>query len=89
MTIQQKLAIDKMRDNGQSMQVISEELHISLGTIKSYLSRKNSAHCENCKLTIHQINSGKKKRFCSDRCRISWWRSHCESSGKAIEKICP
>ncbi len=90
MTINQKLKIDQMRENGQSLQTISEELNLSLGTIKSYLSRKSSAvRCEYCRQTIHQTNHGKKKRFCSDRCRINWWREHCESSNKAIEKICP
>lgn len=90
MTINQKLKIDQMRENGQSLQAISEELSISLGTIKSYLSRKSSVlHCSYCRQTIHQQNHRKKKRFCSDRCRMSWWREHCESSDKTIEKICP
>lgn len=88
MTIKQKHEIEKMRADGCSLKTISENLSISLGTIKSYLSRKDAIqHCEQCGKIIQQKN--KKKRFCSDRCRMVWWREHREESAKTASQVCP
>ena len=36
-----------MKNDGYSLKAISEELNISLGTVKSYLARKDAIHhCE-------------------------------------------
>ena len=88
MTIKQKHEIEKMRADGCSLKTISENLSISLGTIKSYLSRKDATqHCEQCGKIIQEKN--KKKRFCSDRCRMIWWREHREESAKTTSQVCP
>ncbi len=88
MTIKQKLQIEKMRKDGCSLKEISTELSVSLGTIKSYFSRKdNTVKCEYCDTTLQQQK--KRKRFCSDRCRMNWWREHREESHKTGFQLCP
>ena len=88
MTIRQKHEIEKMRADGFSPKEISLKTGISVGAIKSYFHRKNSKHyCEQCGKIIEIKN--KKKRFCSDICRMNWWRSHREESEKASSQVCP
>ena len=90
MTTEQKLEIDKMRKVGYSMQTISDELQIPVGTIKSYLSRRNPApRCAYCNQVIPREMHRKNKRFCSDRCRNAWWRNNCNASKTAVKVVCP
>lgn len=90
MTINQKLQIEQMREKGCSIPAISNELGIPAGTIKSYLSRRDSGNrCEQCGTPLQQPKKRKKKRFCSSGCRMKWWREHREISGKTVSQICP
>ena len=52
--------------NGQTATVLS-----SAAVFSDEVSR-----CENCGREIRQIAKHKKKRFCCDKCRNSWWNSH-------------
>ena len=88
MTIKQKHEVEKMRADGCTFNEISMETGVSIGAIKSYFHRKNNKHqCEHCGKILQQ--SGRKKRFCSDHCRMSWWRSHREVSNKTSSQNCP
>jgi hypothetical protein len=65
---------------------------ISLNTVKSFcrgndinenIEDKSSAVltgettvCENCEWENHQIAKQKRKRFCCDKCRNTWWNSY-------------
>ncbi len=40
--------------------------------------RKKKNVCENCGAEIIQSAKGKKKRFCSDKCRLKWWSKNYE-----------
>lgn len=35
--------------------------------------------CFNCEKKIHQPTTGRPKKFCSDKCRREWWKSHKEA----------
>jgi endogenous inhibitor of DNA gyrase (YacG/DUF329 family) len=42
--------------------------------------------CEFCGQSVRQSEHRKRKRFCSDKCRMSWWNrryaaQHCERRG--------
>jgi IS30 family transposase len=88
MTIKQKYQIEKMKNDGYSLKAISEELNVSLGTVKSYLARKDAIHhCEQCGKVIQP--KSRKNRFCSDRCRMNWWREHRDESEKTNSQVCP
>ena len=41
--------------------------------------------CKNCGMSIEQQPGRKPRKFCSDECRITWWKSHLDQvSQKAI-----
>jgi len=105
MDSKQKQRIEYLRTQGESYAFIAKELGISVNTIKSYcrrnnlgaaikkeqlLSNQNNA-CDNCGKPLVHTSGAKKKRFCSDKCRMAWWANHPEAvNRKAIYHfICP
>ena len=92
MTDNQKAQIIKLRVAGNGYGKIAKMLGISLNTVKSFCRRNDingntvtepsailtgeTTFCENCGRTIQQIAKQKKKRFCCDKCRNTWWNSH-------------
>jgi endogenous inhibitor of DNA gyrase (YacG/DUF329 family) len=47
--------------------------------------------CRNCGIPVEQNSGRKEKKFCSDRCRMSWWNSHAEQVNRKAnyEIVCP
>ena len=85
MTEQQKSNIIKLRNQGKSFSSISEELCLSVNTVKSFYRRKNKKEndgirlfCKECGNPITQPFGTREKKFCSDKCRTFWWNSHRE-----------
>lgn len=89
MTTAQKQRIEILRGNGESYSAIATELSIPENTIKSYCRRNNigiksialktapdEGICGNCGQAIIHTPGSKQKRFCSDKCRMAWWRLH-------------
>ena len=83
----QKQRIIEMRNSGCGYKEISNQLQISVNTVKSYCKRHNIARiekrnssavrfCLQCGNEIKQEQHRKTKKFCSDRCRMIWWREH-------------
>ena len=107
MTDLQKAEIKKLRTKGLSYGKIASALNLPQNTVKSYcrrnpvsgitndVSRVNQStqkdSCLNCGTAIHQIQGRKKKKFCSDSCRMKWWNSNLDKvNRKAIYTfICP
>lgn len=98
MTYQQKEKIKQMRGEGFSYSKIAATLGISENTVKSYCRRNNlggagmgianqadDAFCRQCGVPLNHTPGAKKKRFCSDKCRMAWWNAHPEAvNRKAI-----
>ncbi len=77
MTDKEKTTIDNLAASGTSITDISEKLHISRNTVKSYLQRKKTVDvCLNCGAVLTHIPQKKKKKFCSDKCRMHYWNTH-------------
>jgi endogenous inhibitor of DNA gyrase (YacG/DUF329 family) len=84
----QKEKITQMRGEGASYSSISNKLNLSENTVKSYCRRNNlggnavhivtiaSGHCQQCGNQLSPSSQQKTKRFCSDQCRMKWWRIH-------------
>jgi uncharacterized protein YjcR len=91
----QKQKIKRLRTQGESYAAIAKKLGISVNTIKSYCRRnKNeitsqiSDACGNCVKPLVHTPGAKKKRFCSDKCRMTWWANHPEAvNRKAIYRF--
>ncbi|MGT2826613.1 RNA polymerase subunit sigma-70 [Streptococcus himalayensis] len=90
MTPEQQFAIKQLRQDGLGYKAISHKLSISVNTIKSFCRREglisqktNSAkiscdYCPVCSKPLTHIFGKKKKKYCSDTCRLKWWNTHQE-----------
>lgn len=84
MTIKQKQQITAMRRSGVSYVKIATDLSISVGTVKSFCRRNNlgavsepaGGVCAHCGVPLVHTAKAKKKRFCSNQCRLAWWNTH-------------
>ena len=93
-----KEEIIRMRREGLSYNKISVTLSVPEGTVKSFCLRNNLGgmaapvfdspnHCRYCGKKLKESPQSKVKRFCSDRCRMSWWKSHPEKLNRhAVQK---
>lgn len=91
MTDNEKALIEKYRNDGISYSQIAGLTGISINSIKTYCRRHNiGGHsasvtavestdfhtCECCGQPVKQTAGRKLKRFCSDKCRMTWWNAH-------------
>lgn len=87
MNIQQRQAIHRLRGEGLSYAKVSALTGISENTVKSYCRRNDlgsgatkettvGSFCRQCGSPLTQTKGSKPKRFCSDKCRMTWWNSH-------------
>ena len=92
MTDNQKQSIIKMRGNGLGYKKIAKALELPVGTIQSFCRRESvlnmavpeydGKHCRECGKLLIQKDKVKKRKFCSEECRIKWWTEHpCSKSG--------
>ena len=69
--------ISQMRASGKKPTEIATALGISVNTVKSHLRRHpqnpDTVYCTNCGAAVPQTPGRKVKKFCSDRCRMTWW----------------
>ena len=91
MTHAQKERIASMRADGESYANIAAALGLSENTVKSYGRRNKLGDaavqrdgfgdtkpaCANCGRPM-VVSGQKTKRFCSEGCRMAWWRAHPE-----------
>ena len=101
MTELEKDEVFTARYKGQSYSEIASALSVSTSTIRTYCCRngltdadvQNNSVCCVCRKQITQKIKGRRRVFCSDKCRSSWRRSHnklnepryhhtCEKCGK-------
>ncbi len=95
----QKAMLQRMRDDGVGYVKIAQELGISRNTIKSYCRRNNlgilkntapdmSHICKHCGKPLKMIPKHKPKKFCNDKCRLTWWSMNKDMlHKKAIYKL--
>jgi hypothetical protein len=86
----QKEQVARLRAAGFGYMKIAKALSLSDNTVKSYCQRHNLAgvaakdpaaeiaegFCKECGLPLKEQKCGRKKKFCSDSCRMKWWNSH-------------
>ena len=89
MTDQQKKQITGMRLRGASHAVIADALGLSRNTVKSFCLRNLrpeplevqaapalTGTCTQCSTGFVLCPGHRQRRFCSDRCRMTWWNAH-------------
>jgi len=78
MTAEQRESIEFMRRKGLSYPRIGAELGLSVNTVKSYGRRAKICKdlCMRCRKPLAEVARRKSRKFCSDECRIIWWKKH-------------
>lgn len=78
--------IQKLRFQGLGYKKIAQELGISENTVKSFCRRnpidKSKKICMQCGKPIIRTPHKREKKFCSDKCRLDWWKEHPELINK-------
>lgn len=99
MTDIEKQTIAQHRRSGLSYTQISKMMGLSINSVKAYCRRHklngckgyenvSFSTCEQCGKQISQINGRKKKRFCSDKCRMLWWNGHADLVNRKANYSC-
>lgn len=78
LTINEKEII-RLRRNGESLKDIATSLDMPLGSVKSFVARNNihpytEGYCKYCGAEVTSLEHKKEKKFCSDKCRMLWWK---------------
>ena len=92
MTDNQKQSIREMRGSGLGYKKIAQALELPVGTVQSFCRRENiiakeaavfdDDHCRQCGKPLVQQPRVKRRKFCSEDCRIKWWTEHpCSKNG--------
>ena len=92
MTNERKKRLEQLRSEGLGYKRIAAELGLSLNTVQSYCRRhpvemrvpvcSNENKCLFCGAYLRHTPGAKKRKFCSDRCRVTWWNAHSEAGAK-------
>ena len=99
MTDKEKQQIKALRESGESYAQISKMMDLPINSIKTYCRRNNltsidveredkTSTCLECGKSIEQNPGRKKKKFCSDKCRMLWWNSHSEEVNRKANYSC-
>lgn len=87
MTQGQKEQINTLREQGNGYKRIAGILGVSVNTIASYCRRK-TAVCPCCGAALVMTPKHRKKKFCSDACRLKWWYANSEKLNKKANYDC-
>lgn len=90
MTTEEKRKITELRKVGISYSKIADSLNLSRDTVKTFCRRNGLCQttsaplcamdlCKECGSPILQKEKMKKRLFCCDDCRRSWYRKHPEN----------
>ena len=90
----QRDIIASARKAGLTYRQIAEQVGLPLNTVKSCSRRiveaeNHASRCKQCVVSIKQNPKRKTKLFCSDRCRLAWWRAHSDTSKSLKQRQCP
>lgn len=73
----------ELKEQGMINSEIANLLDIPINTVRSIWYRSGRANtyvnektCLNCHGNLIQIGKGRKKKFCSDKCRLEWWNKN-------------
>lgn len=103
MTNTQKAYIEKLRTSGVGYKAIASKIGLSVNTVKTYCRThgltsqtadisEGSELCPVCGKPLINLPHKKRKKFCSDKCRIAYWHQTkapetrvCKCCGKEYE----
>ena len=73
--------IFELRNSGMGYKSIAKELSLTPSAVRNVCTSKLNdpelyGNCKNCGKRVKQTPGKKKRQFCSDKCRMTWWNSH-------------
>lgn len=99
MTNIEKSKIQLLQKKGYGYKRIAAEIGLPVNSVKTYCRRHPVeiatdpalSGCEHCGKEIQQPPHRKTKRFCSDACRMAWWKEHPDQIDRvaSFSYICP
>lgn len=84
MTDHERSMIVALQQRGLGYKKIASELGLSVNTVKTFCRRRSAAvadgksRCLQCGMVVEQTPHRKQKKYCSDSCRMAWWKEHPE-----------
>ena len=89
MTLEEKQKALELRKQGKGYGEIAKNIGVSKSSITTFLKRDYlSETCPICGKKIIQKNGHRKRKFCSDKCRIESWKISKDNKFGNIEKTC-
>ena len=79
MTKEEKRRVLELCAAGAGYRTISEMTGISKSTVAYFLKNRSeepAQACLQCGAKLEHTPHRKKRKFCSDKCRMLWWNSH-------------
>lgn len=87
MTETERSRVVELQHQGYGYKKISTLTGLPLNTVKSFCTRhpvrdediaERNNLCRNCRKPLEQTPHKRKRKFCSDACRMAWWNAHPE-----------
>lgn len=84
MTNEEKARVLELRSTGMGYKSISKATGIATATVASFCRRSSVKKdvCLQCGRPLSHTPHRKKRKFCSDDCRMQWWHSHPDEINK-------
>ena len=80
--MQKENEVIALQKQGLGYRRIASALGLSPNTVKDYCKRHpyipDIKRCPQCGAVLQNTPHKREKKFCSDKCRLSWWNSHPE-----------
>lgn len=89
MTNEQIDRITYLQQSRKGYRTIAAELDLPVNSVKSWCRRHpinglERGRCQQCGAPLNQIIGKRTRRFCSDACRLLWWKEHPEKKSHRI-----
>jgi len=87
MTNQEKEQIKKLRLQGNGYGKIAQVLSIPKSTVSSFCKKmiNQTSQCLECNKKLKQSKGHRQKKFCCDKCRMNYWKSHKDEINRKLD----
>ena len=82
--------IIELQNKGMGYKRISALTGLPVNTVKSYCRRHPACGfgaCQRCGAAVKQTLHKRVKKFCSDACRMAWWKAHPEQVKRKVYQL--
>ena len=101
LTESQKRQVIAMRENGIGYQTIATTIGVGRDNVRNFcktkkltgygsqlkLKVKEGILCLYCGKKIEQSSTGRRKKFCCEKCRREWWKIHADALNKSPDAL--